>query len=168
MRLKPALDHGEDDDSDYMKIYHGGSAAIMKPEIRASAYNKDFGPGFYCTEMQQQAERWARRFHTPVVSVFEYIKDDFINILEFMEMTDAWLDFIAACRNGEPYGFDIVSGAMANDQVWNYIADYIAGILTREQFWVLAKFKYPTHQIAFCSRRSMECLSYLESYEVRS
>jgi len=45
-----------------MKIYHGGSVVIEKPEIRIGAYNKDFGHGFYCTEFQTQVECWAKRF----------------------------------------------------------------------------------------------------------
>ena len=39
-------------------------------------------------------------------------------------------------------------------------ADYIDGVITREQFWVLAKFKYPTHQIAFCTENALKCLEY--------
>ena len=38
-------------------------------------------------------------------------------------------------------------GAMANDQIYNYVSDYMDGVITRAQFWELAKFKYPTHQI---------------------
>jgi len=150
-----------------MKVYHGGSVAIAKPEIRASENAKDFGQGFYCTELQLQAERWAQRFATHVVSEFECTVHGSLKVLEFAEMTDEWLDFIADCRSGKPHGYDIVAGAMADGKVWNYIADYLAGILTREQFWVLAKFKHPTHQIALCSRRALECLNYLGSYEVQ-
>ena len=150
-----------------MKIYHGGSAVVEKPEIRIGAYNKDFGQGFYCTEFQAQAERWAKRFGTPIVSVYEYDLKSELDMLVFHEMTDEWLDFIAACRNGEPHTRDIVIGAMANDQVWNYVADFISGILTREQFWVLAKFKQPTHQIAFCNTNALDCIHYIESYEVK-
>jgi len=150
-----------------MRIYHGSFCAIAKPEIRPSRNNKDFGQGFYCTEFQQQAERWARRFDSPVVSVFEYSEPSGLQILRFDSMTEQWLDFIADCRTGKPHHWDIVVGAMANDQVWNYIADYIAGILTREQFWVLAKFKRPTHQIALCSAAALETLKFLESYEVQ-
>lgn len=29
------------------------------------------------------------------------------------------------------------------DQIYNYVSDYMEGSLTREQFWVLAKFNYP-------------------------
>ena len=81
-------------------------------------------------------------------------------------MTEEWLDFIVACRSGKSHCYDIVIGAMANDQVYNYISDYIDGILTREQFWALAKFKYPTHQITFCTQEALSCISYESSEEV--
>ena len=75
-------------------------------------------------------------------------------------MTEGWLDFIINCRHGEKHSYDIVIGAMANDQIYNYIADYIDGIITREQFWVMAKFKYPTHQINFCTDAALKCLRF--------
>ena len=30
--------------------------------------------------------------------------------------------------------------------IYNYVADFMNGVLTREQFWVLAKFKYVRHK----------------------
>ena len=103
-----------------MKIYRGGFVAVEKPEIRISSYNKDFGQGFYCTEFQPQAERWAKRFETPIVSVLEYTPKNELNILVFDEMTDNWINFIADCRNGKIHKYEIVVGAMANDQVMNF------------------------------------------------
>ncbi|MDR2694108.1 MAG: DUF3990 domain-containing protein [Chitinispirillales bacterium] len=147
-----------------MRVYHGGYCEIKTPEIRLSGHNKDFGQGFYCTGFQIQAKRWAKRFEKHIVSVFDYVEIPDVDILRFETMTEEWLDFIVDCRSGKPHGHEIVTGAMANDQVWNYIADYIDGILTREQFWALAKFKRPTHQIAFCSPRSLSCLTFIESY----
>ena len=60
------------------------------------------------------------------------------------------------CRSGQDHGYDIVIGAMADDQIYNYISDYIDGVLTRKQFWALARFKYPTHQIVFCTDEASE------------
>ncbi len=40
-------------------------------------------------------------------------------------MTDAWLDFIILCRSGQSHDYDIVIGTMANDQIYNFISDYI-------------------------------------------
>ncbi len=146
-----------------MILYHGGYCEIQTPEIREGKYPKDFGAGFYCTEFREQAVRWAARYDTPVVSIYDFEQKDNLNILYFKVMTEEWLDFIVACRQGIAHEYDIVIGAMANDQVYNYISDFISGILTREQFWVLAKFKYPTHQINFCTSKALQCLTFIKS-----
>ena len=66
----------------------------------------------------------------------------------------------------KPHDYDIVIGAMANDQIYNYVSDYMEGAITREQFWILAKFKYPTHQINFCTNEALKCLEYRGAEEV--
>jgi hypothetical protein len=68
-----------------MIVYHGGYCAIEKPEIRAAKNNKDFGRGFYCTELQTQADKWSRRFDTPVVSVYEYTPSTALDCLKYVE-----------------------------------------------------------------------------------
>ena len=140
-----------------------GYCTIETPEIREGKYIKDFGPGFYCTELQEQAIRWAKRYDSPTINQYHFNPDENLNLLHFGEMTDEWLDFIVNCRSGINHQYDIVIGAMANDQVYNYIADYISGVLTREQFWVLANFKHPTHQINFCTRQALNCLTFISS-----
>lgn len=149
-----------------MKIYHGSSIEVLVPEIRKGKFTKDFGEGFYCTVLQEQAERWAARKTPSVISEYEYTPVTGLNVLEFKEMTDEWLDFIVACRRGIEHQYDIVIGAMADDQVFNYINDFVDGIITREQFWVLAKFKHPTHQMCFCSPESLACLEFTGSYNI--
>ena len=42
-------------------------------------------------------------------------------------MTEEWLDFIVACRSGKTHNSDIVIGAMADDQIYTYVSDYIDG-----------------------------------------
>ena len=150
-----------------MTVYHGGYMPSEHPQIRIGRNTKDFGPGFYCTIIKEQAERWAKRDDRKIVSVYEVRLNSGLKIKEFQGMTDEWLDFIIACRSGKPHTYDIVIGAMANDQIYNYIADYIDGAITREQFWVLAKFKYPTHQINFCTEKALKCLEYRGYEEVK-
>jgi hypothetical protein len=145
-----------------MKVYHGSYIAIETPKILKSRFAKDFGNGFYCTELQEQAERWAKRYDNTVVSVYEYTPDTNLNVLSFEKMTEEWLDFIVDCRSGKAHSYDIVIGAMANDQIYNYISDFLDGILTREQFWVLAKFKRPTHQICFCTEKSLKTIRFIK------
>ncbi len=146
-----------------MEVYHGGFKTINKPQIIKSRFPKDFGEGFYCTKLEKQAERWASRYDTAVVSIYEYTPNDALNMLVFETMTEEWLDFIVKCRSGEMHNYDIVIGAMANDQIYNYISDFIDGVINREQFWVLAKFKHPTHQVCFCNDNALKTLQFTES-----
>ena len=81
-------------------------------------------------------------------------------------MTEEWLDFIINCISGKSHNYDIVIGAMADDQVYNYITDLMMGQITREAFWELAKFRHPTHQIAFCTNRALTCLKFLKAEEL--
>ena len=149
-----------------MELYHGSYLTIKEPKIIQGRYTKDFGEGFYCTQLRQQAERWAGKYDSPYVNRYDYTLVDGLKVLRFQEMTDEWLEFVVSCRNGQPHKYDIVMGAMADDQIYNYVSDFIRGIITREQFWALAKFKYPTHQIAFCTEASLKCLTFITAYSL--
>ncbi len=149
-------------------IYHGSYIEVEKPKIIAGRNTKDFGTGFYCTMIREQAERWAKRYDKKIVNTYVVDMNKFnsLNIKNFEEMSDEWLGFIVTCRSGKTHNYDVVIGAMADDQIYNYISDYIEGEISKEQFWILAKFKYPTHQIAFCSEKSLEAIKFVESEEV--
>ena len=146
-------------------IYNGSYHKIEHPKIIEGKYTKDFGNGFYCTILKEQAIKWSEKFDTPFISMYEYEPDKSLNIKEFNIMTEEWLDFIIDCRAGKPHNYDIVIGAMADEGVYNYVADLINGNITRNAFWCLAKFKHPTHQIAFCTEKSLTCLKYIEDKE---
>ena len=84
-----------------MTVYHGGYTSVEHPEIRVGRNTKDFGTGFYCTIIKEQAERWAKRYDNKVVSIYDVRINSDLNIKEFKEMTDEWLDFIIDCRSGK-------------------------------------------------------------------
>lgn len=141
------------------------SCVIDTPKIIISKYTKDFGIGLYCTILEEQAQKWARKFNTPVVNKYEYIENVNLKIKNFTIMTEEWLDFIINSRRGKKHGYDIVIGAMADDQVYNYISDLISGTISRDAFWELAKFRHPTHQIVFCSEEALKCLKFINAEE---
>ena len=144
-------------------IYHGSYCKIEVPEIKKRKYTKDFGVGFYCTILNEQAKKWAQKYNSPIINIYEYDENPKLKIKEFTLMTEEWLDFIINCRNGKIHNYDIVIGAMADDQVYNYITDLIAGQITREAFWELAKFKHPTHQIAFCTEEALKTIKFINA-----
>ena len=62
-------------------------------------------------------------------------------------------DIKRACQvNGFPAFFGIVmlfgllSGGVSRADEEIFVNDFLTGRITRKQFWVLAEFKYPTHQ----------------------
>ena len=130
-------------------IYHGSYTIIEQPKLMDGRFTKDFGNGFYCTTLKHQAARWAGRYDTPIVNIYEYQENPSLKIKKFEDLTD-----------------DIVTGPMADDQIYNYVADFMNGIYTREQFWVMAKFKYPTNQIVFCTSEALKCITHKGFEEV--
>ena len=150
-----------------MKLYNGSAFKIENPKISTSGFYKDFGYGFYCTNIEKQAKRWAStRGKQHIVNVYSYVEDKNLNILKFDNMTEEWLDFVIDCRKGIEHEHDIVGGPMADDTIWDYIEDFIDGKITREAFWVLVKFKYPTHQIVFATDRALKTIHFERSYEI--
>lgn len=149
-----------------MQIYHGSNLAIETPRILKEGFTKDFSYGFYCTRILKQAQRWAIRkgFGSGIVSKYEFnlecIFEDNLSILKFSEPCEEWLDFIVKCRSGQLHNYDMIEGPMADDKIYNFINAYIEGNITREQFWVLAEFDYPTHQLCFCTEKALRCLEY--------
>lgn len=149
-----------------MELYHGSTVIVKKPEIRIARFNKDFYFGFYCTMMKSQAERWATRFGDGIVNVYEYVENPTLKKLSFPQMSEEWLDFIAACRAGTPHDYDIVEGPMADDTIYNYVQGFLDGKYSREVFWSLARFKNPTHQISFHTEEALSTLRFIEGINV--
>ena len=81
-------------------------------------------------------------------------------------MSEEWLQFIVDCRMGRDHSFDIVEGPMADDTIWDYIEDFVDGAISKAAFWELVKFKYPTHQIVFCTERALGGLAFERSYNL--
>ena len=142
-------------------IYHGSNVEVSNPKILVNGHYKDFGYGFYCTNIEKQAKRWAlTKKGASVVNSYSYTENKDLKILSFSEMTEEWLEFVVACRRGQNHSYDIVEGPMADDQIWDYVEDYIAGNISKEAFWLLVKFKYPTHQIVFCTEEALKTLQF--------
>ncbi len=142
-------------------VYHGSNVEVAVPRILQNGFYKDFGYGFYCTNYEKQAKRWAMtKKGESVINRYEYELCMDLKILSFDNMTDEWLDFVAKCRMGIEHNYDIVEGPMADDQIWNFVEGFIDGRIPRKAFWELVKFNYPTHQIVFCTEEALKTLTF--------
>lgn len=65
---------------------------MAEPRILQNGFYKDFGYGFYCTNIEKQAKRWAiTRRGDSVVNRYQYTPNNELKILRFGEMSDGRL-----------------------------------------------------------------------------
>ena len=123
-------------------LYHGSNVCVRTPRLFVFDRRADFGPGFYLTQSQAQAARWAwvvskrRGSRSAQASVFEYHKQEAncLRMLQFDGATVEWLSFIAANRRGERTDeYDIVQGPVANDNSMPTLRLYFAGVYSEEE-----------------------------------
>lgn len=150
----------------YEIVYHGSYIEVEFPEIRKHRFTKDFSWGFYCTRIKEQAEKWSSKFNTSIVSTYEFKNDGSLNIKEFKDYSDEWLDFVVSCRSGNTHNYDVVIGPMADDTIYDYIEAYTHGQMNKQKFFELMKFKYPTHQISFHTIKALDCINFIDSYKI--
>ena len=127
-----------------IKLYHGSNVTIHEIDLSKSLVDKDFGKGFYLTDIESQAEVMAQRrvrimgSGSPIVTVFEFNDDILhqsnINIKIFPDEVSAeWAEFVNNNRNASQTGFshpyDIVIGPVADDGVAFQLERYNEGVI---------------------------------------
>ncbi len=63
-------------------VYHGNYCKIETPKILDNKYTKDFGKGFYCTILKEQAIKWANKYDTKIINLYEYHENNNLKIKE--------------------------------------------------------------------------------------
>ncbi len=144
-------------------IYHWSYKVVDEPAIIKGKYTKDFGYGFYCTRNREQAEKWTKKYKTPVINAY-YLKNiSDLRVKKFEEYNEEWLDFVVHCRAGGTHDYDIVEGFMADDTIYEEIHEYLNGNIDKKVFLEMMKFKWSNNQISFHSARALTKIVFLEN-----
>ena len=154
-----------------MQVYHGSYLEILDIDLSKCKANKDFGRGFYVTKFSNQAQNWARiiaRKHHTEGFVTEFIfyerafEDERYKTLRFEDYSEQWLDFVVLNRDPstkeQRHDYDIVEGPIADDKIANRIDDYLDGLVSKENFLTELTYHEETHQICFCTLKSLQML----------
>lgn len=159
-----------------MILYHGSNTVVEKPRLIEQNRFLDFGYGFYTTTNKSQAESFAkkvvvRRGGTPMVNIYEIddnIGEELLKIKRFNAPYEEWLDFVSEHRNGTYSGeqFDLIIGAVANDDVYRTLQVYSTGLLTKEQALEALKIKKLFDQYVFATNEAIKLLKFVKSEEV--
>lgn len=159
-----------------MILYHGSNMVVEKPRLIEQNRFLDFGYGFYTTTNKSQAENFARkvtvrRAGIPIVNTYEIddkINSETLKIKHFNFPDEEWLDFVSANRNGKYEGeqYDLIIGAVANDDVYRTLQLYMAELLTKKQALEALKIKKLFDQYIFATNESILLLKFVKSEEV--
>lgn len=140
---------------------------------------KDFGRGFYLTELTDQAEKMAKRVAkiyggAPIVNVYE-ITDNFwkteeLNVRKFSDApSEEWARFVMNNRsrsftdNSSPEcnldnKYDIVIGHVADDDMSMLFRQYQNELITFENLISGMTFRKTTNQYSFHTERAIALL----------
>ena len=91
-----------------------------------------------------------------------------MKIKKFSAPDEEWLNFVSAHRNGTYNGekYDLIIGAVANDDVYRTLQVYSAGLLTKEQALEMLKIKKLFNQYVFATQEALQFLKFIEAREV--
>ena len=154
-----------------MILYHGSNVIVDQPKLIRQNRYLDFGFGFYTTTNREQAVNFAQKVTDRrkmgeatlnIYSVNEAVAFQECKVLQFDSPDEAWLDFVAANRQGTYQGekYDLIYGAVANDDVYHTIALYMTGVLDKEQTLSSLKIRKLFNQLVFATEKSLQYLKF--------
>ena len=158
-----------------MTLYHGSLEIVEKPQILQANRPLDFGTGFYTTTSLQQARRWVKlrmeqsQASVGFINIYEYTPKSDLRTRLFRSANEAWVDFVHANRTVQDYNhdYDIVTGPVANDNVYLSFNLYESGIITKRELIRRLKTYKLVDQLLFHTERSLDTLEYVGNKEVR-
>lgn len=154
-----------------MILHHGSNVIVDQPKLIRQNRYLDFGFGFYTTTNREQAVNFAQKVTDRrkmgeatlnIYSVNEAVAFQECKVLQFDSPDEAWLDFVAANRQGTYQGekYDLIYGAVANDDVYRTIALYMTGVLDKEQTLSSLKIRKLFNQLVFATEKSLQYLKF--------
>ncbi len=158
-----------------LKLYHGSNVLIEHIDLSIGHVNKDFGRGFYLTDIKEQAEAMAKRKARlfvnaqPVVTTFllddQCLTSNSLNVKIFDGVSEEWAEFIyknrRASETGFKHDFDIVVGPVADDGVVMQLDRYEMGQITLPQLVEELRYRHLNNQYFFGTERAIQYLTLL-------
>jgi len=163
-----------------MQVFHGSDVKIEKIELAKCEYFRDFGRGFYVTNIREHAYLRAidiaqrNNSGKPVVTEFNYAEvypiTVGLNTKKFDAVSKEWIEFIILNRNRRishpAHTYDIVEGPIANDRVEDEESRSIIDDISKNILEAMVADYEITESSAikiFYSSKTYELLSYTET-----
>ena len=154
-----------------MRLFHGTNVDFSDICIDRCLPYKDFGQGFYLTDIFEQAKNMAirksRRGGCPIVQEYEIEEriltgESDCQILKFDMPTEKWAEFIIANRERRvpcyKHNYDIVIGPVADDGVAYILNRYLEGSFSITDVVRELQFAHLNSQYMFASDKAIKHL----------
>ena len=157
-----------------MILYHGSNMAIDRIDLGKCRPYKDFGKGFYLTDIRHQAERMAARtvkmfMVEPSLTAFEFVLENAftvgLNLKTFKSPDEEWARFVMSNRDinvPQPcHDYDIVIGPVADDTIARLLRMFSENFISEEQLVKELTFSQVTSQYFFHTEAAINMLKKL-------
>ena len=162
---------------DRIEIYHASTEPISRPLCGVGRKNLDFGQGFYLTDVYDQAVMWANRRaverqQPAILNVYLLDRENIFKearVKIFEKYDKDWLDFIVACRKGDPVWekYDYIEGGVANDRVIDTVNLFINGLISDEGALKRLQYLKPNNQICILNQDMLDrYLTFIEAVKL--
>jgi hypothetical protein len=153
-----------------MRLFHGTNCEIEVIDLLKCSPNKDFGKGFYLTDIRKQAEYMAlRRVQqagegSPHVLEYEFDEQQMsgreLRVKRFEKPSEAWARFILNNRNDKDFTheYDIVIGPIADDGVALQLRRYTESLISMRTLVRELTYRKLNRQYCFCTGKALSKL----------
>lgn len=153
-------------------LYHGSNVSIEKIDLTRSHPDKDFGKGYYLTDIRTQAEAMSiRRVRIagegePTLTVYSFDESQLhspeLRVKVFEEPTEEWALFVLSNREasltGYTHDYDIVIGPIADDGVAFQLDRYTRHMITLATLVEELTYRKLNRQYYFGTERALQTL----------
>ena len=173
-----------------MRLYHGSSMVIRKPELAKGKLHNDYGQGFYCTEMIEMAREWAcKGKESPAFANVYELDLSNLTILDLSKAPYTVLDWIAVLLKNRTFEIDleiarevrdylignflppidevdVIVGYRADDSYFNYATTFVNNGLSLARLNDALRLGKLGLQVALRTERAFDRLSFVSAEEV--
>ena len=152
-----------------IKVYHGSTVEVKKPDVTYGRFDIDFGQGFYVTQNKEMAYKWAARKNSSVVSEYNLNTDELRSIT--LKADKQWLDFVAANRGYSKTKYDVsqldlIIGPVADDNLYGTMENYFDGSIDAETTVKILNVMDYSEQIVLKTQKAQECIEFVKAIEL--
>ncbi len=149
----------------HITLYHTSFQEIRQPDLQHGRKNADLGQGFYLTDSEAFAKRWAKlRSHTDTfLNTYELDLSD-LTVLR-LERDERWFHYILKNRAGyaDSETADVILGPIANDTIYDTYGVMTSGLLSADDSLQLLSLGPQYRQVVMKTEKALANLTFVSA-----